>query len=655
MYETSTRYQEKVLAPKRQVLGKVTIDYSVAGLDGSIVVSANENAYITQNAQVVNDVEEATHKWANLDGSWKLDGTYYLCPDTADAAVNNEMGWWGKSLAGGAGVDGVFAEPYPALTVEFSARVVSALKVVGDSMREEYPVDFNIYLYDASDVLLHTEITTGNISVIWNTTITKVSNVKKMVLEIIKWSHDGRQAKILEFFTNMSETYEGDDLFNISLLEERDISNGSLPIGNISSNELDISLFNRDRKFDAGNIDSKLYQMVKPNRRVRAWLGLVTGEVRLAMLGMASKRVSGSVAEWIPLGVFYTQDWTVPEDDVTADTTAHDRLQLLDDTYYSADEFLQDTTLYDLAVDVLTDAGLRIVEYWVDEELKDYSVAWGCAIAKPNDQSHRECLRMIVEACLGQCYMDRGNILRIEGPSYLENEKTAVNATITWDDYFNKDNPANYTDMANYVTITTQPLVAADETSNIYTTNSDSPESIMDGETKTVTVSWDSIAINCNASLEAISGGTLPAGLTISATVYKPYGADITVSGATVAGTFLIAVTGTVLSVKNKIDIVTSDIDSIQENRQKSYEIDDNPLIQTKEMAQKIADKCLTLSKNPRRDLELTWRGNPALMLGDRINVPDSKTTTADFWVISNQLNWDGGELDGDTKGKKVI
>jgi hypothetical protein len=549
---------------------------------------------------------------------------------------------------------------HPCLTVEFSARVVSALKVVGDLMRKEYPVDFNVYLYDSSGNLLYTEAVTGNTGITWEKNIGQTSGVKKIVLELTRWSHEGRQAKILEFFSRLVETYEGNDLHSLSLLEERDVSNGSLPIGNISSNELDLSIYNRERKFDAGNSDSKLYQMIKPNRKVIAWLGLVTNgrEMISAIVpGVClqyERETTGTDIIWVPLGTFYAKDWTVPELKLNADVTAQDRLSLLDDTNYAADEFLQNATLYDLAVDVLTDAGLRTAEYWIDEELKDYTVDWGCAIAKPDDTSHRECLRLIVEACLGQCYVDRDGVIRIEGPSYLENEKTEVNRVITSDHYFDKDNPANYEDMANYIQVTTQPLAEADEESDIYTTSSEEPEEIEIGETKTITVGWDSIAINCNAELEAVEDGTLPSGLTITDVVYRPYGADITVSGATAAGTFLIKVTGTVLSVDNEVTVTAQDAASISENGKKTYEIDDNPLIQTEAIAQKIADKCLALSKDPRRDLELTWRGDPALILGDRINVPDSKRTTADFWVISQQLDWDG-TLEVTTKGKKVM
>jgi hypothetical protein len=103
MYGVPIKYKKGALAQKRQVLGKVIIDYSAPETDSSIIVTANENAHITQNQQVANNIEMPTHKWASLDGTWVLDGTHYLCPDTADAAVDNEMGWWGKNLAGAEG------------------------------------------------------------------------------------------------------------------------------------------------------------------------------------------------------------------------------------------------------------------------------------------------------------------------------------------------------------------------------------------------------------------------------------------------------------------------------------------------------------------------------------------------------------------------
>jgi len=267
MYPVTQEFQDKIRARERQVFAKIQIDYTDPFLDQSIEVEVNENANVSFPEQTADAVAEPFAKIASLDGSWELDGTYSL----ATGKEEDQMGWWGKQLAG---TGGAFSTPYPTLTVTSFPRPITRLQAVGDSKRQEWPVDFAIRLYDGNNTLLHTETVTGNTQIAWSKVLDEpVTQVEKMELEITKWSHAGRQAKILEFFTSIQKTYEGDDVLVINLLEEREVSQGSLPIGNISSNEIDIRLSNETRKFDAGNKVSSLYQLLKANRRIKAWIG----------------------------------------------------------------------------------------------------------------------------------------------------------------------------------------------------------------------------------------------------------------------------------------------------------------------------------------------------------------------------------------------
>jgi len=279
MYPVSREFQEKIKQQfDRRTFGKIQIDYTSPFLDQSITVAANENANVSYPTQTADAVSEPFAKIASLDGSWVLDGTYSLAP-TPQEAETKQIGWWGKQLAG---TGGAFSAPYPTLTVTFLPRPITKLQVVGDSKRQEWPVDFNIKLYDGNNTLLHTEIVTGNTEIAWSKVLDEpITQVEKMTLEITKWSHAGRQAKILEFFTSIQETYEDDDIIFIHLLEEREVSYGSLPVGNISSNEIYIELNNANRKFDAGNATSPLHNLLKPNRRIRAWLGVEIEEERV--------------------------------------------------------------------------------------------------------------------------------------------------------------------------------------------------------------------------------------------------------------------------------------------------------------------------------------------------------------------------------------
>jgi len=266
VYPVSQEFLDKMKADRRHVIARALIDYTDPFMDQSIEIEASEQANVSYPQQTADSVDTATHKWASLDGSWVLDGTFALAPPP-DKLSQYQFGWWGKQLAG---AGGAFSAPYPALTVTHLPRPIHTLRVVGDTARGEYPVDFTIKLYAQDDTLLYTETVTGNTQVNWSKALAvPVLDVAKQVLTITKWSHEGRQAKIIEFFTSIREVYETGDLVSIRLLEEREASQGSLPVGNISANEITIVLNNEDKKFDLDNENSPLKNLLKPNRTIQ--------------------------------------------------------------------------------------------------------------------------------------------------------------------------------------------------------------------------------------------------------------------------------------------------------------------------------------------------------------------------------------------------
>lgn len=271
MYAVTQDYLDKMKADRRQVFARVEIDYTDPFMDQSLTIEASEQANVSYPQQTADSVDQTTHKYACLDGTWDLTtGEYHLVP-SADQLTQQQFGWWSAQFAD---QDGYFAQPYPTLTVRHLPRPIRSLRVVGDTAREEYPVDFTIKLYAQDDTLLKTETVTGNDQVSWSKALEpQVLDVAKQVLEITKWSLPGTCAKIIEFFTSIREVYETGDLVSLRLLEEREASQGSLPVGNISSNEITLALSNADKKFDLDNENSPLKNLLKPNRRIRAWLG----------------------------------------------------------------------------------------------------------------------------------------------------------------------------------------------------------------------------------------------------------------------------------------------------------------------------------------------------------------------------------------------
>ena len=310
-------------APNRRVYGRVQITYSDPFLDETITATASGTAHGTDPYATANNIQASDYKWFSLHEN-KLDGTYHPLP------LDLSVGWWSNVLSD---ESGVFTNP-PKLSISFEPRPVLELKVIGDDKLYNYPVDFDINLYDEDGALLYTEQIIGNEQVAWSKSIEPVANVAKMELVINKINRPVATAKIVEFYTAVQEIYEGEDLFNINLLEEQESEVGSLPIGNISANEIRIRLNNEDRHFDPSNKKSPLHNQLKKNRRIKAWLGaeVLPGEI-----------------EWYSLGEFWTLDWQVPELDYYAETYGRDRLELMRLTEFTASEVYQNYSLYQLA------------------------------------------------------------------------------------------------------------------------------------------------------------------------------------------------------------------------------------------------------------------------------------------------------------------
>lgn len=630
MYNVTQAFLSEIISSPRQVYGKVQIDYTDPFIDQSINITCNEQANVSFTQQTADGITNVFGKIASLDGSWVLGEGYVLCPDVNESELY-QMGWWGAQLSNG---NCFFSAPYPTLTATFASRPVLSLKVVGDDKRGEYPVDFTIRLYGTGNNLKHTEAVTGNTLVTWDKNITTVTEVVKMELEIVKWSNSNRQAKISEFFTSIQETYEGENIIDINLLEEREVSNGSLPIGNLSANEITVKLSNETRKFDASNTTSPLYQLVKTNRRVKAWLGvLINAEY-----------------EYVPLGVFWSGDWDAPEDGVYAKTTGQDRLELLRKSSYSTSQVLINVSLYDLAVSVMQDAGLTNEEYWIDDDLKLYSVPY----AYFESQSHRDALRVIAEASLGQVYCDRNGVLRLESALYSVKKanqfimpfmSASEGISITDDNYFKKNRPVKSDEISNYIEVETQPL-KPDILSELYRSNNTIP--IEPGHLSEFTVYYNNVpAINANAALEGATNTV------ITNAIYYAWGAEVTLqNNGAVTENVTLVINGNPMKILNKEKAVAQDAASITEYGKLKYTFPSNPLIQTLAIAQSIASTLLHSYKNSRRDIVMEWRGNPALLLGDSVITKESNLWEQ-FYVTRQEIEYDG-TLRATLNGRKI-
>ncbi|HEX3047199.1 MAG TPA: hypothetical protein VHY08_20765 [Bacillota bacterium] len=292
----------------------------------------------------------------------------------------------------------------------------------------------------------------------------------------------------------------------------------------------------------------------------------------------------------------------------------------------------QIATLYRLAYDVLSDAVVQPSEYWIDPELLEYAIPF----AWLKRGSHRDALEQIIKTCTGRGYVERNNVIRIEGPSYQKTDPSEI--TINNDDYFHKNLFSKEHQQANVIEVYANPLLPTATIEEVY--RSSKPEKILAGETKTITAFYTAFytqnpVIDCIATLENASSGT-----TIQNALYYAWGAVVTVV-STEDGSFTLVIDGKPLKVKGRTRAEAKDSISMDNNGVYSYKYPSNHLVQTGDMAQKIADTLLQKYKDPSDNLELIYRGNPALELDDTITL-----NPREYLIKTHELKFDG-KLEG--------
>ncbi len=240
----------------RHIKAEVKIDYTSPFIDQYVEATSNGQNNIAMPNQVADGIKEMGGKYLTLDGTCRLDGNYQLHDG------DMQVGYFSSQLAK---EDGTF-DDNPILTLKHTARPIQSISITGDDKREEYPIDCDVRLY-GTDGLLKTIEVRGNDLIIYFEEIEATVGVVKHEFEFITWSKPFTNVKICEVLTSIQETYTEGDIFLMSVLEESEVKHS--PIGTVASAELFLKIYNENKKFDAGNVGSKLHGVIKPNRRIR--------------------------------------------------------------------------------------------------------------------------------------------------------------------------------------------------------------------------------------------------------------------------------------------------------------------------------------------------------------------------------------------------
>lgn len=603
----------------RKIYAKVRIAYSDPFFSGGVETSANQVGRESYTDQTADEVTTQYAKWFSLHRNL-LDGTYHPMPSGKEHSV----GWWGTTLS-----DAVTREfsPNPVLTIEFTARTIEELLVVGDDRLAEYPEDFTIVLYSAGDVPEHTEDVDGNNLITWTKILSPVeTDIVKMTLTIEKWSRAEAVSKIAQFFTSLQQIYysENGDLVSVRVLEEREYEAATIPQGDVSSSEITIRLNNINDRFSPGNWESELYGMLKNNRAITAWLGV-------DMIPSGARR-------WYPLGTFFSRDWFAPEDEPWAEVKGLDMLDRLRITEFSTSTVYENITLYDLAVTVMTDAGLTSADWEIDAALD--GAAYIIPFAWFDRMSHREALRRIAAGALGQCYCNRNGKIVLEIYSAPTHDPW-TDFAFTRGNFFTVDHPLAWTQMVNYVQARAEPRVPA---INQVICSDTEAFTIGAGATVSKTHFFDSIP-----AVDVLIPVLTEADADIVVDSWTAYAWGVAAgyknNGGAPEEVRQIDISGKPLEIQGGKIAIAQDAASIAANgKQALGEPVSSEFWQSAIMAQTSADALLAVFKDPRRDVMMRARGNIGLALGDRVIAPDYKDlVTGQFGIMRQDIDFDGG------------
>lgn len=152
--------------------------------------------------------------------------------------------------------------------------------------------------------------------------------------------------------------------------------------------DFNLSVNNKDRAFDIENEESSVNFL----------------EIGQDITVLYGQELDDGSVEWLPGAKVRLKEWSADDEEMSF--SASDRFDYMDGTYYRGLYRPEGISLYDLAVDVFSDAEIDSRTYWIDSYLKSVKVVNPMPVV-----AHKEALQLIANA--GRCilYQDRnGNI-----------------------------------------------------------------------------------------------------------------------------------------------------------------------------------------------------------------------------------------------------
>lgn len=461
-------------------------------------IEDNDHAPFSISAEINEKYQLPVYACASFEpGLWDTTGRFVLPPETPG---KYGLRYWTDTLCDTAGIFTL----YPTITITFTSHHLSAgIPLTFSTFYDEYAKDFQFIAFSDSLELVNLDIV-DNDEIEFNVS-EPLENYNKIVILIKRWSTPLRRARIERIKWGFEYLWERSDIIDYTRDDVSSVLSHELPRTIINYALDDVA-----RKFNWQNPEG-IARFIMEQQKVKQEMGYLLN----------------NAIEWISLGTSYLTQWNLPSNNIEARFTAESLLGIMTDVYYKGKYSPTGRSLYDLALDILSDLRPSLameLEYDLDDSLKYLTTTAPMPMLPQN-----QCLQLIANAACCTIGVDRNNRLFIRPLSGYQH-----NRTIQQGHCYNQ--PALKL---------TKPLKQVDVNSYSYVTESTQSE-IFSGEyeifgTKTLQIMYTSPATN--QSTLVVSGTLLNA-------QYFTYGCLLTISGN---GLTTIIITGTRINQSNTV------------------------------------------------------------------------------------------------------
>lgn len=381
MQPASDAYIEGMRKPFRNrgyIRGTIGIINSEAQKNATIQNGENSLTYFSDKVKPFED-QPVTKVYATAEQDFsKVDGTMYFLPGKESGLNIYNNGFVTEELIGSIHItfSGHTGLDIKGMTIDFGEYYPTVLTIENESVKYNYTNDKQIFV---------TEDVFDGTSYITIKAVSMVNGKGRLRIHKINFG-------IVDSFSNV-------ETISYTLNEYVSPTAEGLP-----TKDVEIIIDNQDSYYNPDNPKSAL-SYLELGQEVKVSFGYDV--------------IGDGVIEWLPETLTYLKGWNA--NDIQAQFICTDLFDSMEEIYYKGRFRDQGISLYNLAIDVLLDAGFEEDQYYLDPYLKDIVVYNPMPAVK-----HSEALQIIANA--GRCalYDDRNGRIHLQA-SFVPDMKAKSN------------------------------------------------------------------------------------------------------------------------------------------------------------------------------------------------------------------------------------